>query len=371
MYSIITIDGLDGSGKATISKLLTQELSKNGQMVVNIEPPFYDTLTGMIVSDYLQNGYGYITDRWVVSQMYSFDRNMWMRNHFNLFLADDISNSKEYPCFTDDDIIFLYNRNWLSNLLYQTTIDTQEDSDNLQLDPYCGHIQDPQNSEFCTPFKLSTLHDMYQKASATLESRVKTPNYLEITSAYQLARASNVASMIHRLYDMEIAPWRACARTAYGARQPYSQPIDFVQAASSVINIVLMPKPAHLDIIYQNMMKRYEGDAEKMDRNEKSHKFMASVAENVQWLYNNMAYMHYDTTFYAKVRAIDKNRVGLSGAVHLYKNASDFQLLSDSEYRAFNFEPIYTTNDVGNQDSVADNLQKVIKHIRKRYVNPI
>ena len=53
---ILTIDGPDGSGKATVSALVNQFFFNMGIQSMVISPPFYDSKAGSIIKDYLLNG---------------------------------------------------------------------------------------------------------------------------------------------------------------------------------------------------------------------------------------------------------------------------------------------------------------------------
>ena len=81
MYSIIGIDGIDGSGKSTVTQFVKERLIMMGYKVITIEPPFYDTVSGSLVTDYLRNGYGDIRDRYICTSLL-----------FDLGLLEDAAN---------------------------------------------------------------------------------------------------------------------------------------------------------------------------------------------------------------------------------------------------------------------------------------
>ena len=54
----VVIEGLDGSGKSTQSKLLTERLKKEGREVVTIDFPQYGTKSAGLVEEYLNGKYG-------------------------------------------------------------------------------------------------------------------------------------------------------------------------------------------------------------------------------------------------------------------------------------------------------------------------
>lgn len=73
----IVIDGIDGSGKATQTKLLTNRLKKLGVKVKAIDfPRYYDNFFGKLLGEYLSGAYGDFTqvDPRVASVLYAADR---------------------------------------------------------------------------------------------------------------------------------------------------------------------------------------------------------------------------------------------------------------------------------------------------------
>ncbi len=74
---LIVVDGLDGSGKATQTKLLIKKFKKNNYKVVTIDFPQYFSFFGQMISKYLKGEFGkaknvspylcsilYAADRW-------------------------------------------------------------------------------------------------------------------------------------------------------------------------------------------------------------------------------------------------------------------------------------------------------------------
>lgn len=80
--SLIVLEGLDGSGKETQSKLLVDRLNKEGYKAVRVSFPNYGQASCSMVEEYLKgnymNAYGYRNDHVTfikqVSMMYSMDR---------------------------------------------------------------------------------------------------------------------------------------------------------------------------------------------------------------------------------------------------------------------------------------------------------
>ena len=195
-YSIITIDGVDGSGKNTVSSKIQENLESKGYDVIRISPPFYDTPTGKIVSDYLHDQYGGINDRWMISQLYSYDRNMWMKDHFDLFTTPDYRYYSNNP-----KRVFLYNRNWISNLLYQTTLSFQTDMfrDNI-FDPYIAAIHIGGSTFF---FNLKMAGQWYYgDFSEPFKPYFdeKTISKMALWSLMTLNRLDRMTHMVHNLY---------------------------------------------------------------------------------------------------------------------------------------------------------------------------
>jgi hypothetical protein len=278
---ILCIDGVDGCGKGTITQLILKRLTEEGHSVAVIEPPFYNTNTGKAVSEYLTKGYGCIKDRRVASMLYSNDRNMYYREHF-----DEIFTSGKYD-------IVLYNRNWLSNIFFQTTVVCQspEDTSVILGEPY--KIQTHALGNFISA-SLPILHtfcsDVYRDLvdSKTLELlgtdaegvqklyEDHREQYTRLVDIYNDLRSQMVRQMVKLMYDTEIAPWGIVEDNV---TYPF---VDF----SICRNVVLTPAANErcLKYVHDNLMKRYEGDATKMDRNEQSANYLLAVIENIHWI---------------------------------------------------------------------------------------
>ena len=57
-YKIIVIEGVDSSGKATQSNLLTQRLKNEGKPIVSVEFPNYKSNSSSVVKMYLGGDFG-------------------------------------------------------------------------------------------------------------------------------------------------------------------------------------------------------------------------------------------------------------------------------------------------------------------------
>lgn len=283
---IYCIDGVDGCGKGTISAMIKERLRDMGRSVAVISPPFYDTPSGKIVKDYLTTGVGDIQDRNIISMLYSFDRNMYFREHFN-----EIFQSGKYDTV-------LYNRNWLSSVFFQTTMICQTPEDTKRFNDarftFCEN-NDPKTKPMEFQLSMPIMHDMIHPQMPLLDDETcKTlgqyPENIydyssmlerEVTAVYNRYRALLVRNMIQSIYSMEIAPWHV-ATSARLSENPFTNGRD-------IRNIVLCPKldPNSMQVVHDNLMKRYEGDESKFDRNERNYRYLLAVTENINWIKSN------------------------------------------------------------------------------------
>lgn len=77
MGRLIVIEGLDGSGKATQAKLLTEALHKNGKQVKQVSFPDYNSPSSTLVKMYLAGEFGTKPDdvnAYAASAFYAVDR---------------------------------------------------------------------------------------------------------------------------------------------------------------------------------------------------------------------------------------------------------------------------------------------------------
>lgn len=102
---IIVIEGLDGSGKATQSELLFEELRKSGKRVRKLSFPDYGSLSSGPVRMYLNGEFGKHpddVDSYAASVLYAVDRfanfrSVWKEDYENgvIFVCDRYTTSNE------------------------------------------------------------------------------------------------------------------------------------------------------------------------------------------------------------------------------------------------------------------------------------
>ena len=382
MTYIFTIDGVDGAGKSTVSKAIQKRLEHFGIQTTIISPPFYDTPTGTIVTDYLQKGYGDITDRWVASQLYSFDRNMWMKENFSkVFGATKVATSSIEEdgkrgrtfngiMFTDKpDRVIIYNRNWISNMLYQTTLEVQTSDDEGSLCPYIMNIPCDGANLFtmkqCFDLLNGNMHEVPEKmVELYRESEMIRMNVFMAATIY---RTTLVNRMIHHLFSMEIEPWRAMPNAHQNIREQHGMyslfyPINFIRNAAEVCNIVLTPDADSYRIIYQNMRQRYGGDLSKMDRNERSELYMGSVIENIKWIN-----LYWDMICANSTFSQETNKIYRTLSREYTHFVSDEELtptpLGEDEKRAFSYHIVKTTENhiQKSKEEMADEVWSIMR----------
>ena len=77
MGTLIILEGGDGSGKATQTKLLVERLTKEGHAVESVSFPNYDSGAAMPIKMYLAGEFGkdvHDVNPYVASSMYAIDR---------------------------------------------------------------------------------------------------------------------------------------------------------------------------------------------------------------------------------------------------------------------------------------------------------
>ncbi len=93
MAKFIAIDGLDGSGKATQSALLSSALEKEGYRVRHLTFPVYDSVSSTFVKMYLSGEFGKNADdtgAFAASSFFSMDRYVsYKTDWYSDYLRDD------------------------------------------------------------------------------------------------------------------------------------------------------------------------------------------------------------------------------------------------------------------------------------------
>ena len=108
MGKIIVIEGLDGSGKATQTKLLFEKLNDRGMNVRRLEFPDYDSPSSALVKMYLGGEFGNKPE----------DVNAYAASAF--YAVDRIAGFlKDWKRDYQGDTVFLSDRYATSNLIYQ------------------------------------------------------------------------------------------------------------------------------------------------------------------------------------------------------------------------------------------------------------
>ncbi|MBN2442248.1 MAG: dTMP kinase [Spirochaetales bacterium] len=98
MQMLIAIDGIDGVGKGTQSKLLYNSLKDRGFKSALISFPQYNSFFGKMVGEYLNGNYGGINDidPKLTSLLYALDRKLYFENN-NIADLDIIISDRYVP----------------------------------------------------------------------------------------------------------------------------------------------------------------------------------------------------------------------------------------------------------------------------------
>ena len=111
MGTLLVIEGSDGSGKATQTKLLYEYLRGQGRNVKMVSYPDYDSPSSALVKMYLGSEFGqdpYMVNAYVASSFYAVDR-----------FASYLKNWKDF--YLSEDGVVICDRYVTSNMLHQTS----------------------------------------------------------------------------------------------------------------------------------------------------------------------------------------------------------------------------------------------------------
>ena len=121
MGKVIVIEGSDGSGKATQTRLLYEYLQESGRKVRMVSFPDYDSPSSALVKMYLGSEFGqdpFCVNPYVASSFYAVDR-----------FASYLKNWKSFY-ESDPDAIVICDRYVTSNMLHQTSkLDSPEEKE--------------------------------------------------------------------------------------------------------------------------------------------------------------------------------------------------------------------------------------------------
>lgn len=361
---ILTISGTDASGKGSVSRIVQDRLREEGTSLRVISPPFYETPIGGEVKEYLTNGYKCWTDRKLASAMYSIDRNWWMRQHF-----DDVFLNPECK-------IALYNRNWLDSVLFQTTLiaQTPEDTERF-IEISKRYFARYGGVESGTDLTMQDLHKIFEceidpndkrlNELATKVVYMTCENKEELRQFYLHNRYAIIRDHIRFLYYLEVEPYKVPVLpdgnviSTHPIHRKYVSWTVFT-SAMRLCNIVLIPRREHAQqVIRENLLKRYNGDASQMDRNEVSLDYQEAVVENIEWIHE-----HYsDIVHTARLPECLAESWRRQDMV----NKGIFDPLPHEAIRAFEFKIIYITTPDGQLRSLEDIADEVISKFKLSY----
>ena len=120
MGTLLVIEGSEGSGKATQTKLLYEYLRGQGRNVKMVSYPDYDSPSSALVKMYLGSEFGqdpYMVNAYVASSFYAVDR-----------FASYLKNWKDF--YLSEDGVVICDRYVTSNMLHQTSkLGTREEKE--------------------------------------------------------------------------------------------------------------------------------------------------------------------------------------------------------------------------------------------------
>lgn len=284
MPKMFYIDGLDGSGKKTISLMVKKKLEDEfNQKVFVFDPPFYDTPTGKIVEEYLYDGYKGFRDRKLASLLYTTDRAVFLREHFD-------------EMFSGDYDVILMNRGMLSSFFFNTTLEAQSREDDVHLWHRTlsdEHVRlNTEHTLFTFNYGGDTSSVLLDDIRSWLVVRYDDPRWKAVEYVYNYIRTMVLREHAQMLFELEVRPWWFLDDHS-GLKMPF---VD-------VPTIVLMPEKS-TSFCENNVAHRRKGSGKGNDRNEQSG-FLGAVHENIDYIKR-----HYHDIFGAtRFRFWDMSRV--------------------------------------------------------------
>lgn len=105
---VIAIEGLDGTGKESVSKALYRMMNGRGIATDRISFPIYESPTGKVISEFLNGSYGDPTEvnPFVAAALYATDR---------------LAFWKDYDIYQTPQKMLILDRSYYSNFIYQAS----------------------------------------------------------------------------------------------------------------------------------------------------------------------------------------------------------------------------------------------------------
>lgn len=219
MATIITIEGIDGIGKATIADALYHQMHKCGLKVAKASFPVYESPTGQMVTGFLHGklmGNPIEVDPYLASMPYTMDRYAFWKEHAdiieNQFVILDRSHLSNFffqgaKIYFEDLIWFYtYSSAPTSVRFYDTAAELCDDIENLKRG-YCCVVKYPTSDDRLEIVNGPKLHNLYTRF---IISQIQYGHV--IASAYDTVpglrstgdRITDLRQFTKWLYDMEI-----------------------------------------------------------------------------------------------------------------------------------------------------------------------
>lgn len=380
---VLTIDGIDGSGKKTLADMVRKFLENRNFKVYMADFPQYETFTGRAVKHYLDTGYDKSTNRMAAATLYSADRNFYWMSTFDKFF----SRRDDGPDYV------IMNRNWTSNVLFHTALLTAKPEELFQVEPVhkftnwlpamtlaewyhllvgAGRINtgnlwtrrymesaiasagadDPIQDIRSTLVRGAldakenglTPHEFLTRQTVTntitygvgldAESHsVHRPLLHEdwdmVMNYYHQTRIGTIQLMLYTLFVMEIMPWFC------------TDDLKHMEFRSVVLTSSSAKNSEH--IFLDNMLKRYNGDTSKLDVHERSNDYLGAVVENVHFIYR----------YFDQVVTPD----------HIFRGFPQTQLTGVSKFFDYNIVHIDKSEDDASLRGLDDEFEEVLQKL--------